>query len=287
MSQPTVQKQQFDVCITAKHKPFDLHLREVRKYKDLIWLFVQRDIKTKYKQTVLGPLWFVIQPLLASVIHTLVFGQIAGLSTDGVPQYLFYLAGSVSWGLFSAALTTTSNTFVGNASVFGKVYFPRLTTPIATSITQIFNFAIQFGIFLVMSLIFFLSGETFRVTWYAFLTPLLVLQLTLLGMGFGIIISSLTTKYRDLQVLVSFGVQLWMYITPVVYSSNSIGKGKLYTLMMLNPVSPAIEIFKYGWLGAGATPWLYWGISWITTFVVLFLGVLIFNKIEKNFMDTV
>lgn len=280
-------KKKWTAIIRPKKKMLDLNLKEVYKYRDLIGLFVARDFKTRYKQTILGPLWFVIQPLMSSVIHTLVFGTIAGLSTDGVPQFLFYLAGSITWGLFSSALTTTSNTFVGNAGVFGKVYFPRLTTPIATSITQILNFLIQFGIFLIMSLIFFFSGETFRITWAALLTPVLVIQLALLGLGFGIIISSLTTKYRDLQVLVGFGVSLWMYITPVVYSANSIGDGRLYTLMMLNPVTPIIEMFKYGWLGAGSLPWGFWAISWATTVLVVFLGIIIFNKIEKNFMDTV
>lgn len=275
--------------IKPKRKMFDLNLKEVYKYKDLIWLFVKRDIKTRYKQTILGPLWFIIQPLMTSVIHTLVFGQIAGIAPGGVPQYLFYLAGSITWALFSGCLTSTSNTFVGNAGVFGKVYFPRLTTPISVVITQMFNFIIQFAIFMLMSLIFFLSGDHFEITWASALLPFLMIQMALLGMGFGIIISSLTTKYRDLQVLVGFGVQLWMYITPVVYDAASIGGGKLYIAMMLNPVSSIIEIFKYGWLGggAGSLPWMYWGISWIFTFVVLFLGIIIFNKIEKNFMDTV
>lgn len=283
-------EKKWTAVIKPKKKTFELNLKETFKYRDLIWLFVTRDFKTRYKQTILGPLWFVIQPLMSSVIHTLVFGQIAGLSTNGVPQFLFYLAGSIFWGLFSGALTATSNTFVANAGVFGKVYFPRLTTPIATSITQIFNFFIQFAIFGVCALVFFfIPGENFTVTWVAALTPVLVAQLALLGLSFGIIISSLTTKYRDLQVLVGFGVQLWMYITPVVYSSNTIGTGGLYTATMLNPVSPIVELFKYGWLGAGYTDqiWLFWGISWITTFVVLFIGIVIFNKIEKNFMDTV
>ena len=282
-------EKKWTAVIKPKKKIFDLNLKEVIKYKDLIWLFVKRDIKTRYKQTILGPLWFIIQPLMTSVIHTLVFGTIAGIAPGGVPQYLFYLAGSISWGLFAGCLTATSNTFVGNAGVFGKVYFPRLTTPISVVITQMFNFLIQFAIFMLMSLIFFLSGETFQITWAAALLPVLMLQMALLGMGFGIIISSLTTKYRDLQVLVGFGVQLWMYISPVVYNAESIGGGKLYTAMMINPVSSILEIFKYGWLGSGAgsTPWMYWGISWIFTFVVLFLGIIIFNKIEKNFMDTV
>ncbi len=281
-------QKQWTAVIKPKKKLLDLNLKETFKYRDLIWLFVTRDIKTRYKQTILGPLWFVIQPLMASVIHTLVFGNIAGLSTDGVPQFLFYLAGSITWALFSGALTATSNTFVGNAHVFGKVYFPRLTTPIATSLTQIFNFLIQFAIFGVTAIVFaFLPDQPgFKVTWVAALTPLLLIQLSVLGLGIGIIISSLTTKYRDLQVLVGFGVSLLMYLTPVVYSANTVG-GKLYIALMLNPVSPAIELFRYGWLGAGSTPWMYWGISWITTLVVLFIGIILFNKIEKNFMDTV
>lgn len=281
-------EKQWTAVIKPKKKLLDLNLKETFKYRDLIWLFVTRDIKTRYKQTILGPLWFVIQPLMASVIHTLVFGNIAGLSTDGVPQFLFYLAGSITWALFSGALTATSNTFVGNAHVFGKVYFPRLTTPIATSLTQIFNFLIQFAIFGVTAIVFaFLPDQPgFKVTWVAALTPLLLIQLSVLGLGIGIIISSLTTKYRDLQVLVGFGVSLLMYLTPVVYSANTVG-GKLYVALMLNPVSPAIELFRYGWLGAGSTPWMYWGISWITTLVVLFIGIILFNKIEKNFMDTV
>ena len=282
-------EKKWTAVIKPKKKIFELNLKEVYKYRDLIWLFVKRDIKTRYKQTVLGPLWFILQPLMSSVIHTIVFGTIAGIAPGGVPQYLFFLAGSISWGLFSGCLTSTSNTFVGNAGIFGKVYFPRLTTPIATVITQMFNFLIQFAIFLIMSLIFFLSGEYFEITWAAALLPLLMLQMALLGLGCGIIISSLTTKYRDLQVLVGFGMSLWMYLTPVVYSADSVGGGKFYNLIMLNPASPILEIFKYGWLGggAGSVPWLYWGISWIFTFVVLFFGIIIFNKIEKNFMDTV
>lgn len=284
-----MEEKQWTAVIKPKKKLFDLNLKETFKYRDLIWLFVTRDIKTRYKQTVLGPLWFVIQPLMASVIHTLVFGNIAGLATDGVPKFLFYLAGTITWTLFSGALTATSNTFVGNAHVFGKVYFPRLTSPIATSITQIFNFLIQFAIFGVTAIVFaFLPDQpAFSVTWVAALTPLLIVQLSILGLGLGIIISSLTTKYRDLQVLVGFGVQLFMYLTPVVYSANELLGRKLYVALMLNPVSPILELFRYGWLGAGSTPWLYWGISWVTTAVVFLLGVVMFNRVEKNFMDTV
>lgn len=280
-------EKQWTAVITPKRKLLDLNLKEVWKYRDLIWLNVRRDFKTRYKQTILGPLWFIIQPLMSSIVHTLVFGTIAGLSTDGVPQYLFYLIGSIYWGIFSSCLSATSNTFVGNAGIFSKVYFPRLVTPISTAITQIGNFIIQFSIYLVVALVMFLTGNVFRITWVALLTPIIVAQMALLGLGFGIIISSLTTKYRDLQMLVGFGVSLLMYLTPIVYSANSVGNGLLYKALMLNPVSPLIELTRYGWLGAGSTPWGYWGISWIVTAVVVFIGIIIFNKIEKNFLDTV
>lgn len=280
-------EKQWTAVITPKRKLLDLNLKEVWKYRDLVSLNVRRDFKTRYKQTILGPLWFVIQPLMSSVVHSIVFGTIAGLSTDGVPQYLFYLIGSVCWGLFSSCLSSTSNTFVGNAGIFSKVYFPRLVAPISTAITQLGNFLIQFGLYLLISLVFFLSGNIFKITWVALLTPLLVVQMTLLGLGIGIIISSLTTKYRDLQMFVGFGVSLFMYVSPVVYSANSVGTGLAYKALMLNPVSPIIELLRYSWLGAGSTPWGYWGISWIVTAIVVFTGILIFNKIEKNFLDTV
>lgn len=280
-------EKQWTAVIRPKRKLLDLNLKELWQYRDLIWLNVGRNFKTRYKQTVLGPLWFVIQPLFTSVIHMLVFGTIAGLSTDGVPRYLFYLIGSVSWGLFSSCLSSTSETFTGNAGLFSKVYFPRLVSPVSTAITQIGNFLIQFGLYLIISLVFFLSGNKFSVTWVALLTPLIVLQMALLGLGLGIIISSLTTKYRDLQVFVGFGITFLMYLSPVVYSSRSIKSHGLYTALMLNPVSPLLELLRHGWLGAGSTPWMFWGISLIVTAVVLFIGVLIFNKIEKNFLDTV
>lgn len=282
-----MQEQKFETKITAKRKLFSLNLRETWKYRDLIWLFVQRDFKTKYKQTILGPLWFIIQPLFSTIVFTLVFGTIAGLSTDGTPSFLFYLAGNIPWLYFSTCLTNTSNTFVANSGVFGKVYFPRLTTPIATVITCMLNFLIQFALFLIVWVCFFATGANVHITWAAALLPLLILQMALLGMGFGIIISSMTTKYRDLQVLVTFGVQLWMYLTPVVYAASSLGGGLFYKAVMCNPMSSIIEIIRYGWLGSGLIPWLYWGISWLVTIVVLFVGIIIFNRVEKNFMDTV
>lgn len=279
-------EKKWTAVIEPQRRLLDLKLKEVWKYKDLIWLFVQRDFKTKYKQTVLGPLWFIIQPLFTTIVQTFVFGNIAGLPTDGVPQFLFYMAGNVPWLYFSTCLTGTSNTFVANSGVFGKVYFPRLTTPIATVISSILNFFIQFVMFLGFTVYFFFSGANIHITWVAALTPAFIVEMALLGMGFGIIISSLTTKYRDLQVLVSFGISLWMYATPVIYASSTLSP-KMYNVIMLNPMSPIVEFMRYGWLGSGTTPWLFWGISWIITFVVLFIGIIMFNKVEKTFMDTV
>ena len=279
-------EKKWTAVIEPKNKLLVLNLKEVWKYKDLIWLFVLRDLKTRYKQTVLGPLWFVIQPLFTTVVQTFVFGNIAGLPTDGVPQFLFYMAGNVPWLYFSTCLTSTSNTFVGNAGVFGKVYFPRLTSPISIAITSVLNFLIQFVMFLGFEAYFFFRGSSIKVTWVAALTPAFIVEMALLGMGFGIIISSLTTKYRDLQVLVSFGVSLWMYATPIIYAASDLPT-KWYNLIMLNPMSPIVELMRYSWLGSGTTPWLFWTTSWATTLVVLFFGIILFNKVEKTFMDTV
>ena len=264
----------------------DLKLNEVWRYRDLIWLFVKRDFTTRYKQTILGPLWFLIQPLFITIAQTFIFGNVAGLSTDGLPQVLFYMGGNVLWLYFSTCLTSTSNTFRGNARLFGKVYFPRLTTPIATAISSLINFGIQFLMFLGFILFFIIRGANVHITWIAALTPLIVLQTAILGVGCGIVISALTTKYRDLQVMVSFGVMIWMYLSPVIVSGSSLSE-KTYVLMMLNPVSPAIELFRSGWLGSGTTPFLFWGISWVVSIAVFLLGTILFNRIEKTFMDTV
>ncbi|MBO4733757.1 MAG: ABC transporter permease [Clostridia bacterium] len=280
-------EKQWTAVIRPKNNLLDLKLKEVWKYRDLIKLFVARDFKTRYKQTLLGPLWFIIQPLLTTVIFNFVFKGIAGLSTEGVPAFLFYLAGNVPWLYFASCITNTSNTFVNNSAVFGKVYFPRLTAPISTVITALINFFIQFVMFLLFWLYYyFLRGASIHINWAAALTPVLILQLAILGMGFGIIISSLTTKYRDLQVLVGFGVSLWMFATPVIYASSALNDST-YRMLMLNPVSPIIEILRYGWLGAGRISLAYWGISWISTVLVLFIGIIIFNRVEKTFMDTV
>lgn len=279
-------EKKWTAVLEPKSKLLDLHLKEVWQYRDLIFLFIKRDFTTKYKQTILGPIWFIIQPLFTTLIQTFVFGNIAHLSTDGLPQFLFYMAGNVPWLYFSTCLTSTSSTFTANAGVFGKVYFPRLTTPIASVISSMLNFVIQFALFFCFSLFFLINGSDITVTWVALLTPLFVIQMAMLGMGAGIIISSLTTKYRDLQVLVTFGVTLLMYITPVIFAGSSMSP-TLYTIIMLNPISPVIELMRYGWLGAGTTPFLFWGISWAVTFIILFIGIILFNKVERNFMDTV
>lgn len=272
--------------IEPPKKLVDLKLKEVWKYRDLILLFVKRDFTTRYKQTVLGPLWFLIQPLFITLTQTFVFGNIAKLSTDGLPQILFYMGGNVLWLYFSTCLLSTSNTFTANARLFGKIYFPRLTTPIATAISSLINFLIQFLMFLGFVLFYIIAGANVQITWIAALTPLIVLQIAILGTGCGIIVSALTTKYRDLQVMVSFGVMIWMYLSPVIISGSSLSE-PLYRLMMLNPVSPAIELMRYGWLGSGTTPFVYWGISWVVSILIFLLGAILFNRVEKTFMDTV
>lgn len=275
---------------TTEIKPktgwFDINLKELFQYKDLIIMFVKRDFKTMYKQTILGPLWIIINPLLTTLMFTIVFGNIANISTDGMPQIVFYMLGTTVWTYFSTCLTKTSATFTGNAAIFGKVYFPRLVTPISTVISGLINFAVQFVMFLGFAIYYYVTGAPIHPNIYILITPLLLVQLALLSLGFGIIISSLTTKYRDLAVLVTFGVQLWMYATPVVYPASQID-GKLKTLMMLNPVSPIVESFRYAFLGSGSIPWNFLGISVITTLVVLFIGVVLFSRVEKTFMDTV
>lgn len=269
---------------------FDLNLKELANYKDLIFLFVKRNFVSMYKQTVLGPAWAVIQPLLTTVVFTLVFGNIAGLAAEGVPSFIFYLSANVIWHYFSSCLTTTSSTFIANSSILGKVYFPRLVMPISTVLSKLIDFAIQFS-FMVIFVIYFTITKQIHPNWYVLMTPFLLLQLAMLSLGVGVIISAATTKYRDLRMLVSFGVQLWMYATPVAYDMFSMGAfapgGKWHNLYMCNPVTPIVNIFRYGYLGIGDIEWFYYGISWIVTIVVLFIGILLFSRVEKTFMDTV
>lgn len=281
-----MQGENWTTIIKPKTGWFDINLKELIQYKDLILMFVKRDFKTMYKQTILGPLWIIINPLMTTLMYTIVFGNIANISTDGMPQIVFYMLGTTVWTYFSSCLTKTSSTFTGNAAIFGKVYFPRLVTPISTVISGLINFGVQFLMFLGFMAYFMIKGSPIEPNLWILITPLLLVQLAALALGFGIIISSMTTKYRDLAVLVTFGVQLWMYATPVVYPASQIG-GKLKTLMMLNPVSPIVESFRYAFLGSGSIPWNYLGISVVTTLVVLFAGVVLFSRVEKTFMDTV
>ena len=281
-----MQQESWTTIIKPKTGWFDINLKELIQYKDLIVMFVKRDFKTMYKQTILGPLWIIINPLLTTLMFTIVFGNIANIPTDGMPQIVFYMLGTTVWTYFSSCLTKTSSTFTSNAAIFGKVYFPRLVTPISTVISGLINFGVQFLMFLGFMAYFMIKGSPIEPNWWILVTPLLLVQLAALALGFGIIISSMTTKYRDLAVLVTFGVQLWMYATPVVYPASQIG-GKLKTLMMLNPVSPIVESFRYAFLGSGSIPWNYLGISVVTTLVVLFAGVVLFSRVEKTFMDTV
>lgn len=280
-------KEKYYKEITSEHKWFDLKLKEVWRYRDLIILFTKRNFQVTYKQTVLGPAWLFINPLISSLIYCFIFGGIAGMSTDGVPQMLFYLSGNAIWTFFSSCVTKNASTFTSNANVFGKVYFPRLTTPISNVLSSIITFGIQMIIVLVFLLYYVITGAV-TPNWIAWLLiPVVLVHLGAMGMGFGIIISSMTTKYRDLAVLVTFGVQLWMYVTPVVYPLSQVGNGGLRLLLMLNPVTTPVEVFRYAVLGQGAIEPLFLAWSWVFTILVSIFGIMIFNKVEKTFMDTV
>lgn len=272
---------------------FEVDLKEIWNYRDLWSLFVKRTIKVQYKQTILGPLWWLIQPALTVIMYMVVFGGIAGIPTDGVPQPLFYLGGVCMWQYFSTCLTGTSNTFVSNSNIFGKVYFPRLIMPLATVTSNLVRFGIQVGLFVIVYVYYAIVGQAPTPNWYLLLAPVLVLMMAGLALGFGIIISSLTTKYRDLQILFSFFVSLWMYATPIVYPLSRVaGRQKwgfdVADIMCLNPVTPVIETFKYGALSAGEfVGWGWLAYSFIFMLVLLTFGILIFNKVQKSFMDTV
>lgn len=273
--------------ITSKKKTFELNLKEVWRYRDLIWLFTKRSFQLTYKQTILGPAWIFINPIFTSIVYTIVFGRMAGITTDGIPQLLFYLCSTAGWTFFATSVTSNAQTFTANAGVFGKVYFPRLTVPIS----NVFSAAIKFGIqmiLVVLLLAYYLFKGKVSPNWTAWpLILVVLLQLGLLGMGLGIIISSLTTKYRDLTVLVGFGVQLLMYATPVIYPLSMMGPGTVRTLLQLNPITVPIETLRYAVLGKGIINPLYVCISWIITIVVVLMGIMIFNRVEKTFMDTV
>ena len=287
-------EQKFKTVITSKHKIFNLHLKETFQYRDLIFLFVKRDFTAKYKQTILGPLWAVIQPLLTTVVFTLVFGSLAGLTTADIsgefviPAFLFYMSGNICWSYFSSTLTATSNTFIGNMAIMGKVYYPRLVTPIATAFSDLISFGIQFAMFLVIWLVYIIIGGTsIVITPMLLLIPLLIVQMIILSTGFGIIISSVTTKYRDLTMLVGFGLQLWQYASPIAYGLELIPKNYLTLYMVVNPVTPIVTTFRYAMFGFGYFNVWYYLISWAITLIVFFIGLILFSKIERTFMDTV
>ena len=276
----------WDLIIKPKRKLLDINLAELWKYRDLIMLFVRRDFVSKFKQTILGPLWFLIQPLMTTIMFTIVFSNLAHIPTDGLPPMLFYMAGNVAWIYFSTCLTTTSNTFISNAAIFGKVYFPRLSVPISIVISNLIQFGIQFLLLLAFMLYFYLRGAPISPNKYVVLLPLLIALMALMGLGFGIIISSLTTRYRDLANLVTFGVQLWMYFTPVIYPLSQIPEGyRIY--IVANPVTPIIETFRYALLGTGTVTAVQLLYSTLFTFVVLVIGIIMFSRVEKSFMDVV
>ena len=287
MSEIQSNYQKYHSHITSEHKWFDLKLKEVWKYKDLIWLFTKRSFVIKYKQTVLGPAWLFISPILTSLIYTFVFGGIAGMSTDGVPQIIFYLTGTAIWTYFATIITTNATTFTANANVFGKVYFPRLTMPISNVISSLIQFFIQMILVVICLIYFVITGEV-SPNWWAFsLIPLVLIHMGIMALGFGIIISSMTTKYRDLSILVGFGVSLWMYATPIVYPLSQLGDGVMKTVIMINPVTMPVEVFRYAILGQGTINYLYLAISIAFTILVAILGIMVFNKVERTFMDTV
>ena len=279
--------QPYHTHITSNHRLLSLNLKEVWQYRDLILLFTKRNFTVTYKQTILGPAWLFLNPLISSVIYAFVFGGIAGIGTDGIPSMLFYLCSNAIWIFFSTCVTKNATTFTTNASVFGKVYFPRLTIPLSNVLSSAIQFAIQMLMVLVL-LVYYVAVGAVQPHWGAWLAiPVALVHLGLLGLGCGIVISSLTTKYLDLSILVTFGVQLWMYITPIVYPMSQLGDGPVKTLLMINPVTAPVEVLRYAILGQGTVMPEYLLLSGCITVAVLLFGIMIFNKVEKTFMATV
>lgn len=277
---------EWDLVIEPQTSLFELNLKDVWRYRDLLWLLVKRDFVSFYKQTILGPLWFFIQPLFTTIIFTFIFGNLAGLSTDGLPQPLFYMAGITAWNYFADCLTKTSTVFRDNANIFGKVYFPRLIMPLSIVVSNLVRFGVQMLLFFMMMAYYAYTGGSFAPNAYVLLFPILVLQMALLGLGLGLVITALTTKYRDLAFLISFGVQLMMYATTVIYPLSA-APANYKWLIELNPMTGIIEAFRFGFLGQGELAFSSCGYSVAFTLVALVLGVIIFNKTEKTFVDTV
>lgn len=285
--------EKWTTVIKPRNKLFEVNLKEIWDYRDLLFLFVKRSITVAYKQTILGPLWWIIQPSITVIMYMVVFGGIAGIPTDGIPQPLFYLGGICMWQYFSDCLGKSSSTFLSNAGIFGKVYFPRLIMPLSNIISNLVRFGIQFGLFVAVYIFYAIKGVAPSPNWYFLLFPLLVLMLAGIALGTGIVVSSMTTKYRDLSILFSFIVSLWMYATPIVYPLSQVAGKQKYgfdvaDIMCLNPVTPIIETFKHGALGAGQfIGWGWLAYSFVFMLLVLALGILIFNRVQKSFMDTV
>lgn len=277
---------EWSLLIKPKKGLLEINFRELWEYRDLLVLFIRRDIVTKYKQTILGPLWFIIQPVLSTLMYLIIFSRVANIPTDNVPPVLFYLSGIVVWTYFSVCLNNTASTFINNANIFGKVYFPRLIVPLSIVISNIIQFLIQFGLLIAAICIYSLKGFSFTFTSNLFLLPFLILLLALLGLGFGIIISSLTTKYRDLSNLLGFGIQLWMYATPIIYPLSVIPE-KYKVFILANPVTAIIIIFKSSLLGTQSVSYGYLLYSSVFTILILIFGILVFNRVESKFMDTV
>ena len=286
-------EQHFKTHISSQHNLFDLHLRETLQYRDLIFLFVKRNFTAQYKQTVLGPLWAIIQPLLTTVVFTIVFGNLAKLTTADVPGdyiipgFLFYMASNICWGYFSSTLSATSNTFLSNRATMGKVYYPRLVAPISTALSRLVSFGIQFILLLVIWVFFLIKGGTsIKATPWLLMIPILILQMMFLAIGFGIIISSVTTKYRDLAMLVGFGLDLWRYGCPIAYGLQLV-PDKYMSLYLLNPATPILTTFRYAVFGFGYFNILYYALSWLISIVVFLIGLVMFSRIERTFMDTI
>ncbi|MCR5533354.1 MAG: ABC transporter permease [Paludibacteraceae bacterium] len=280
-------KQKWSLTITPKDKLLAFDWRELWRYRDMFVLFVDRNFRTAYKQTVLGPLWFIITPVLSVIVYVTVFGGIANIPTDGVPPILFYLLGISVWGYFASCVSATSNSFVTNADIFGKVYFPRIIMPLVAVTTNLLSLAIQLAIFAVFYIYYAATGTELVIRWQIVLFPLLILLLALMAVGFGMIFSSLTTKYRDLQIMLNKIIALWVYVTPVIYPLSMVTNPKLHLAMSLNPVTPVMEAVKYALLGQGQFSWLWLGYSVGFTFILLLCGLMLFNKVQKSFMDTV
>lgn len=281
----TTTAEHWDLEIKPQENLFNLHLKDVWAYRDLLWLLVRRDFVSFYKQTIFGPIWFFIQPIFTTITFIIIFNKLAGISTNGIPPVLFYMSGNIAWTYFSECLNKTSTVFRDNANVFGKVYFPRLIMPVSIVFSNLVKFGVQLGLFLLIFVYYIFKGEVMP-NWFLLLFPVVVILMAMLGLGLGLIITAMTTKYRDLVFLVTFGVQLLMYATPVIYPLSAAPE-KYRDIIALNPLSGLVETFRYGFTGAGQFYPGAFAYSVISTFVILVVGLIIFNKVEKNFVDTV